>query len=92
MISDAEFNNMTDSRKIMRACRIARVSYPNLIEAQEWMLGLAETAQGLAVEERSGANASWDTTLHELAEREVPHSTYHLWLIWADLHLYIDWP
>lgn len=94
MISDAEFSNMTDSRKIMRACRIAQVSYPDLIQSQRWMLELVETAHetrfqisdGYAYEGRGMDD------LHELAESEVPYNTYRLWLIWADLQLYDKWP
>ena len=94
MISDAEFNNMTDHRKILRACRIARVSYPNLMQTQEWMLGLAETAHEMRFEisDAYAYEGRGMEGLHELAEREVPYSTYHIWLIWADLMLYEEWP
>ena len=92
LISDAEFNNMTDSRKIMRACRIAGVSYPNFKQTQEWMLGLAETAHEMKfkISDAYAYEGRGMDDLDELAESEVPFYTHKLWIIWADLQLYLE--
>ena len=94
MISDREFSDMTDSHKIMRACRIAGVPYPEYEQTKEWMLGLAEVAHDMRFEISDGYayEGRGMDGLHELADSEGPYNTYRLWLIWTDLQLYLKWP
>jgi len=82
---------------INKARRIAQVSYPEFEETKEWMLGLAEVAQEFKDYRDSEYEDHWTSDevhvkAQEIADEEVPHMTYRLWLIWTDLQLYQEWP
>ena len=67
---------------IKRACELARLPYPDTDTAKSWLLDVSEVAK-----QTLHHALKWEA-LSEIADNEIPYSTYHLWIIWADLQLY----
>ena len=80
---------------IKRACELASLPYPDTDTAKSWLLGVSEVAKEEHYEMRDNSDNlnpnphgdEWGRA-YEIADHEIPYSTYHLWIIWADLQLY----